>query len=209
MSLRKEKAARLKVQILEHTRKLIGKRPFQDLYVEDLCDKVKISKVTFFKYFPQKEDLLLYHFRIWCLERCVELKAKPREGMAGVYYLSDSLSDECDSHPGLMLSLIGYLADSKRSPKPFPVKPEEKKLLFPEVTDVGNIEILSLDQMLEKHTLEAIFKKEITRTTSTRDITNLLLSCLLGSVVTGHLNQIAPLKFFFRKNLDLTLKGLQ
>ena len=58
MSLRKEKAARLKVQVLDHTLKLIGKKSFDDLYIDDLCAKVKISKVTLFKYFPQKEDIL-------------------------------------------------------------------------------------------------------------------------------------------------------
>jgi hypothetical protein len=208
MSLRKEKAARLKVQVLEHTLKLVGKKAFDDIYVEDICEKVKISKVTFFKYFPQKEDVLLYHFRIWCLSRSVDLKLKPKEGIQGVYYLLDKLSEECDTHPGLMLSLIGYLADSKRPPKPFPVKPEEKKLLFPDLDDVSTVEILSLDQMLEKFTLEAIFKKEITKTTSTRDITNLFNTVFLGSIVTAHMTQQSPLKLFFRRNLDNLMKGL-
>lgn len=209
MSLRKEKAARLKVQILDNALKLIARKPFEDLYVEDLCAKVKISKVTFFKYFPQKEDLLLYYFRVWCLTRAVELQDKPIEGIQGVYYLYDKFSDDCDKYPGIMLSLIGYLADVKRAPKPFPLKPEEKKLLFPDREDVQSLEIRSLDQMLEKFTLESIFKKEITKTTATRDITNLFLTTLLGSVVAAHVNQIAPIKFFFRKNLDLLLKGLQ
>jgi AcrR family transcriptional regulator len=208
MSLRKEKAARLKVQVLEHTLKLIGKKAFDDIYVEDICEKVKISKVTFFKYFPQKEDVLLYHFRIWCLARSVELKNKPREGMQGVYYLLDRLSEECETHPGLMLSLIGYLSDFKRPPKPFPVKPEEKKLLFPDIDDITTVEILSLDQMLEKFTLEALLRKEITKTSSTRDITNLFATIFLGSVITGHLNQQSPLKLFFRRNLDNLMKGL-
>ena len=208
MSLRKEKAARLKVQVLEHTLKLVGKKAFDDIYVEDICEKVKISKVTFFKYFPQKEDLLLYHFRIWCLSRSVELTQKPKDGMQGVYYLLDKLSEECESHPGLMLSLIGYLADFKRPPKPFPVKPEEKKLLFPDIEDITSIEILSLDQMLEKFTLEALFKKEITKTSSTRDITNLFSVVFLGSIITGHINQQHPLKIFFRRNLDNVMKGL-
>jgi AcrR family transcriptional regulator len=208
MSLRKEKAARLKVQVLEHTLKLVGKKAFDDIYVEDICEKVKISKVTFFKYFPQKEDVLLYHFRIWCLARSVELKQKPKEGMQGVYYLLDKLSEECEAHPGLMLSLIGYLADFKRPPKPFPVKPEEKKLLFLEVEDITSVEILSLDQMLEKFTLEALFKKEITKTSSTRDITNLFNTVFLGSIITGHINQQHPLKMFFRRNLDNVMKGL-
>ena len=209
MSLRKEKAARLKVQVFEHTVRLIGKKPFEDLYVDDICEKVKISKVTFFKYFPQKEDVLLYHFRIWCLTRCVELMQKPKEGIQGIYYLFDKASEECEERPGLMLSLIGYWSDLRRPPKPFPVKPEEKRLLFPNHENISAVDIFSLEQMLEKFTLEAIFRKEITKTTSIRDITNLLSTIFIGSIVTAHLNQLAPLKLFFRRNLDNVLKGLQ
>lgn len=209
MSLRKEKAARLKVHVLDTTLKLVGKRPFEDLYVDDICEKVKISKVTLFKYFPQKEDILLYYFRVWCLGRSVDLTLKPKEGIQGVYYLFDKLSESYEEHPGLLLSLIGYFSDFRRPPKPFPLKPEEKKILFPEVENITNIEILSLDQMLEKFTLEAIFRKEITKTISTRDITNLITSIFIGGVVAAHLNQLNPAKIFFRKNLDLMLRGLQ
>jgi AcrR family transcriptional regulator len=209
MSLRKEKAARLKVQVLDNTLKLIGKKSFDDLYVDDICEKVKISKVTLFKYFPQKEDILLYYFRIWCLSRSVELLQKPKEGIQGIYYLFDKLSDECDERPGLMLSLVSYLSDFKRPPKPFPVKPEEKKLLFPDIENIQAVEILSLDQMLEKFVLEAIFRKEITKTTSTRDITNLIASVFLGGVIAAHLSQQTPVKIFFRRNIDLAIKGVQ
>lgn len=208
MSLRKEKAARLKVQVLDVTLKLIGKKSFDDLYVDDICDKVKISKVTLFKYFPQKEDILLYYFRAWCLSRSVELVQKPREGIQCVYYLMDKLAEEFDERPGMLLGLVAYLSDFKRPPKPFALKPEEKKLLFPSVENVAAIEILSLDQMLEKFTLEAIFRKEITRTISTRDITNLITSVLLGGIITAHINQQSPIKIFFRRNLDLIIKGL-
>lgn len=209
MSLRKEKAARLKVQVLEYALRLIGKKSFDDVYVEDLCAKVKISKVTFFKYFPQKEDVLLYYFRIWCLTRSVELRAKPKEGMQGIYYLFDKLSETCETHPGLMLSLVGYLADLKRPPKPFPVKAEEKTLFFPDQKDITSVEIFSIDQMFEKFTLESIFRKEITTTTSTRDITNLFMTTFLGAIITAHINQQSPFKLFFRRNLDLLVKGLK
>ena len=209
MGIRKEKAARLKVQILENTLKLIGKKSFDDLYVDELCAKVKISKVTFFKYFPQKEDVLLYYFRIWCLSRAVELREKKREGLHGIYYIFDKLSEDCETRPGLMLSLIGYLSDFKRPPKPFPVKVEEKQLLFPNVDDINEVEILSVDQMLDKFVLEAIFNKEITRSTSTRDITNVFMAMFFGSIVTAHVNQLSPIKIFFRRNIDMTVRGLQ
>lgn len=209
MGLRKEKAARLKLAVLDCTLKLIGKKSFEDLHVDEICAKVKISKVTLFKYFPQKEDILLYYFRLWCLRRAVELNAKPKEGLMGITFLFDKLSEDAETHPGIILSLFAYLADLKRTLRPFPVKVEEKKLLFSEVENISAIEIQSVDQMFEKFSLDAIFKKEITKTSSTRDITQLLLSIFYGSVVTAHINQLSPLKIFFRKNLELSLKGLQ
>ena len=209
MGLRKEKAARLKLAILDGTLKLIGKKSFDDLLVDEICAKVKISKVTLFKYFPQKEDILLYYFRLWCLKRAVELHDKPKEGLAGVTFLFDKLSEDVETHPGIILSLFAYLADLRRNLRPFPVKVEEKKFLYPELENIGTIEIQSVDQMFEKFSLEAIFKKEITKTSSTRDITQVLISVFYGSVLTAHINQISTLKVFFRKNLELTLKGLQ
>ncbi len=209
MSLRKEKAARLKLSVLDQTLKLIGKKSFDELFVDEICDKAKISKVTLFKYFPQKEDILLYFFRVWCLRRAVELHEKPREGVQGMLFIFDRLSEDCETHPGIILSLFAYLADLRRAPKPFPVKVEEKKLLFPDISEIQTIEIQSIDQMFEKFALEAIFRKEIIKTTSTRDVTNLLTTIFYGSVVTAHINQQTNLKFFFRRNVELLLKGLQ
>jgi AcrR family transcriptional regulator len=209
MSLRKEKSARLKVHILEQTLKYVGKKPFEDLYVEEICDKVKISKVTFFKYFPQKEDLLMYFLRVCCLHRLVELREKPKEGLQGIFYLFEMAGEEYEKHPGMMLSMVGYMADMKRAIKIFPVKPEEKELLYPNLPDIQQVEIQSLEQMLEKFVLEAIFKREITKTTATRDITNLLMSNLLGSIIVAHTNQISSPKVFFKRNLEWQLKGLQ
>src|SRR6267154_297933 len=209
MGLRKEKAARLKLAILDGTLKLIGKKSFDDVLVDEICAKVKISKVTLFKYFPQKEDILLYYFRLWCLKRAVEFHDKPKEGLAGVTFLFDKLSEDTETHPGIILSLFAYLADLRRNLRPFPVKVEEKKLLYPEMENIGTIEIQSVDQMLEKFSLEAIFRKEVTKTSSTRDITQVLISVFYGSVLTAHINQISMLKNFFRKNVELMLKGLQ
>jgi AcrR family transcriptional regulator len=209
MSLRKDKAARLKLAVLEQTIKLIGKKPFDDLYVEDICEKVKISKVTLFKYFSTKEDILSYYFRVWCLRRVVDLKEKPKEGLQGIFFLFDKISEDLEQHPGIILGLIAYLSNPKRPFKPFPIKPEEKKFLFPGVPDIQTVEIQSLDQMFEKFALEAIFRKEITKATSTRDVTNLLNTLFYGTVVTSHISQSGSLRMFMRRQVELALKGVQ
>jgi len=208
MSLRKEKAARLKVQIMDQMLKLIGKKSFDDLYIDDLCAKVKISKVTLFKYFPQKEDLLLYFFRVWCLSRLTELMVKPREGLQAIYFLFDKLSETCERYPGLMVSLVGYIGNPKRSPKPFPLKAEEKVLLFPHIPDIASFKTQTIEQMIETFVLEAIFKKEITKMSNTRDVTILLTTVFMGGIITAHSHQLSSTKLFFRRNVDIVLRGL-
>lgn len=208
MSIRKEKAARLKIQILENTLRLLGKKSFADLYVDEICARVKISKVTLFKYFPRKEDLLLYYFRLWCLARTIELREKKKEGLQGIYFLFDRISDEYEQYPGMLLGLMGYLTNSRRPPKPYPVRREEKKLLYPGIADIQAVEILSVNQMLERFTLEAIMKREITRSSSTADITNALTTMFYGSVIVSHVNQQNPARLFFRRNLDSVLRGI-
>jgi AcrR family transcriptional regulator len=209
MSLRKEKAARLKLAILDETHKLIGKKPFEDLYVEEICARVKISKVTFFKYFPRKEDLLLYHFRLWCLDRSVDLGQFPKSGLQGIYFLTDKVVEDAERYPGIMLSLIGYLSDLKRTPKPFQVKAEEKTRLYPQIKNIDGMEIQSMETILESFVLDAIFKKEITKNSSTREITNLISSTIYGSLLVGHITQQNPLKIFFRRNVDMVINGLK
>jgi AcrR family transcriptional regulator len=208
MILRKEKAAKLKLGILNHTLQLIGKKSFDDIYIDDICASVKISKVTLFKYFPQKEDILLYYFRIWCIHRNVELTTKPKEGSQGIYYLFDKLAEALETHPGIIHSLFSYLCDLKRPPKAFPVKAEEKKLLYKEFPSILSVEIQSVDQMLEKFVLEAIFKKEITKSGSTREVTNFFSTLFYGSILSGHLTQQSNIRFFFKKNIDMAFRGL-
>ncbi|MCU0369561.1 MAG: hypothetical protein MUF39_12100, partial [Cyclobacteriaceae bacterium] len=156
-----------------------------------------------------KEDILLYFLRLWCLRRTVELRERPREGVAGIYYLFEKLGEDFENHPGIILSMMAYLADLKRAPKPFPVKAEEKKLLFQEIKDIQQLEIMSVDQMFERFALEAIFKKEITKTSSTRDLTTIFSAMFYGLILTAHLQQAEQQKFYFKRNVEIVIKGLK
>lgn len=208
VGIREKKSARIKLNILHASTQLLGKRSFNDLYVDEICERVRISKVTFFKYFPQKDDILLYYLRVWCLDRAVELHHQHKEGIAGIRYLFDKVADTFERNPGLILNLISYFTSFSRPPSPFPLKLIERKMLYPQEGDMHQIQILSIPQMMEKFLLEAIFKKQITLSSDTRELASVFLTLLYGSVVTAHLEQISPIRGFFRRNIDNMLKGL-
>lgn len=209
MSLRKQKAAILKLGVLDCALKLIGKRSWAELLVDDICAKVKISKVTLFNYFPTKDEILAYYYRIWCFRRTIELQQKPREGVQGIYFLFDKWSESLEENPGVVLGLCGYLANMNRTAKPFVVKPEEKFMLYENVKAVENVDIQSLEIMVEHFVLEAIMKKEISKSSSARDLTALICSLFYGSSVTANTGRVSSPKFYIRKNLDILLKGVQ
>lgn len=208
MSIRESKSARLKLKILEAALSLVGKKSFDSLYVDQICERVGTSKVTLFKYFAQKDDILLYYLRVWCLERAVEQYEKPKEGLTAILELFDKMAITFEKRPGLMLSLISYFTSMNRPPVPLSVKQIERTLLHPKVENLDKIEILSINQMLEKYVLEAIFKGDIKGYSDTKDLANIFSTLLFGSIVTCHLRQIDNVRVFFRSNINTMLRGL-
>uniref|UniRef100_UPI00404A89DD TetR/AcrR family transcriptional regulator n=1 Tax=Fulvivirga sp. TaxID=1931237 RepID=UPI00404A89DD len=207
-SVRETKSAKIKIDILNATVSLVGKKSFKDLYVDEICEKVNVSKVTFFKYFPQKEDILLYYLRVWCLDRVVELDNQNREGLDGVRYLFDKMANAYERHPGLILSLISYLTSLQRPPAPFPLKTVEREILHPSLMMSDKVELLSLQQMMEKFLLEAVFKSQITTKSDTKELALVFMTLMYGSIVMAHLRQVSPINVLFKRNIDNLLKGL-
>lgn len=205
---REKRASKIRVSILRSTLSLVGKKSFQNLFVDDICAAARVSKVTLFKYFPQKDDILLYYFRYWCLACSAELSKRNLEGMDGLNFLLDRLDATFEKNPGMLLSLISYYASLEKPPQPFPLRPYERKLLFEEEENIEAIHLLSLDQMLDKFLLEAIFKKQITGFSDTRELTNLFLSVVYGTIITAHVKRTESLRVLFKHNIDTIFKKI-
>ncbi len=206
---RERKSAKIKLDIMFSSMELIGNQSFKDLYVDDICERAGVSKVTLFKYFPQKEDILLYYMRIWSLDRAVELYHQPRTGLKGIYFLFDRMAEAFEKYPGLALNVISYWTSARRPPSAFPLKPLERKILYPKEENLDDIEVFTVPQLLEKFLLDAIMNREIHTVSDARELSNLFMSLLYGTLITAHLRQLSPLRMVFRKNIDMTLKGLQ
>jgi hypothetical protein len=143
---------------------------------------------------------------MWCLTRSVEMTQKPREGLAGIYYLlissaKSAKNTRTHAKPGGIPFGFQTIAET------LSYQSRREETCVSGYTQYHRIEILSLDQLLEKFTLEAIFKKEITKSINTRDITNMILTFFSGYCGRTHQSP-SPLKMFFRRNIDLLLRGL-
>jgi AcrR family transcriptional regulator len=59
MSLRERKKIETKKRIINEGRRLFEKQGFENTSVDEICDKVMISKATFYNYFVSKDKLFI------------------------------------------------------------------------------------------------------------------------------------------------------
>ncbi len=60
VGLRERKKAKTKAAIQQHALRLFGEQGYQATTIEQIAEAVEISPSTFFRYFPTKEDVVLY-----------------------------------------------------------------------------------------------------------------------------------------------------
>ena len=202
MGKREEKSAGIKVNILNATLDLLRNRDFDKVHVTDICEQSGISKVTFFKYFPQKEDIVFYYFRIFCLRMGLQFSKKERSGVNGLYFLLDEFAQCYVNYPSLMEEFDSNLVNLNFAIKPIPVTDLEREMLFPGVNGIVQVEIQSFSSIVEGFLLEAILNKEITRFSDTKEMKNLVLALLYGLILSAKLLQISEFRIQVRRAVD-------
>ncbi len=181
-SKREKNAASNKVKILKYVFTESKDRNFTDIQVVEICSFVGISKVTFFKYFTRKEDILLYFKSVFTLRIIIELKQKELDGIKALSYIVQQFANEYSARPSLVLGLIHYFTDSTQYINPIHVKPAERNLLYSNLESL-EYEIVSFDKLIEQIMLEVVFKKQSGLSADPKYLSELFISTLYGSLV--------------------------
>jgi AcrR family transcriptional regulator len=191
--------------LYEASLELIGEKSFREVFLEDICRKAEVSKVTFFKFFRQKEDVLIYFMRVWLTERVIELEVQPKRGFTAVRHLLFHVAEGAKSKPGIMLSLISFLAEMKMHPCMPNLSEAEIYLLFPEHQELGAKDP-NLFELFRRFVEEAEEDGELKKKVTIEVAVQILLTIFYGAFLTAHMYRSANIMGVYETHLKLLIK---
>ncbi|MBN3522984.1 TetR/AcrR family transcriptional regulator [Paenibacillus apiarius] len=206
ISLRERKKAKTKLALYEASLELIVHQTFRDMKVEDICAHAEVSKVTFFKCFPQKEDILIYYMCIWLTNRWLEIEKHGLRGWAAAEHLFTSIATEDQRRPGMMLRLIGLLAEAKMHPGMPVLSDAEISLLFPGEERQARAVVPRLDVLMRRIVEEATADGEVNAELSIDQLTEMLFTIFYGAYLTAHIMQRRDIVRCYQEHLDILKK---
>jgi AcrR family transcriptional regulator len=203
ISLREIKKARSKLSIFKACLELVREKSFREVKVEEICEKAEVSKVTFFKFFQQKEDLLVYFMRIWLDQRLLELKNNPARGLDGIRFLFKSVAKGTNDRPKLMLSLISFLAEMNMHPEMPVLSEAEITLLFPGNEAFVHPAAPNLGELFYRFIEEAKEDCQISKERSTEDLVKVIFTIFYGAYLTAHIYNSKDIMEYYELHLNL------
>ncbi|MCI3921301.1 TetR/AcrR family transcriptional regulator [Paenibacillus sp. TRM 82003] len=189
IGLREIKKARSKIALYEASLELIGVHSFRNVKLEDICARAEVSKVTFFKFFASKEDVLVYFMYVWLLERMLEIEEGGIRGASSIRHILSAVAAQAKSRPGLMLSLIGFLAESQMHPCMPALSDGEFRLLFPGREARAKATTVDLFALFRRLAAEAKVDGDCVRPEPVELLAQWLLTVFYGGFLTAHLGK--------------------
>lgn len=113
--LRQVKFVRTRTSVLKTTTNLLKERSFDEITVDEICQKSQISRGTFFNYFPQKDFIFYYYLRIFTIKIAKRMEnwdenISFREKLENIY----KWFDEESQYPNFIKAYIHCLLESNK-----------------------------------------------------------------------------------------------
>lgn len=204
---RTQNAAAIRYKVVDHVIRSCKHRSFETIHVTEICEASDISKVTFFKYFDKKEDVLLLYKTILNYEICIDAKKRDLHSLNGISAIIDRFAQVIRETPSVAEGIIATLLHTKPPILPVILTEADKSLFFKELAN-ENFSILPFWDMIEGFMLEAILNKDVNGHTNASDLTSLFIATLYGAIVASHIKHSDQQAVYFNNVMRSWIKCL-
>ena len=183
---RTQNASLIRYKVLTYVLETCKRKDFDQVYVTEICKAANISKVTFFKYFDRKEDILLFYKSIINTGLCISLSQRQLESIAALEFIVDRFGRLVRETPSLARELVSILLHTKPPILPVILTEADKSLFFPEV-DFEQVNVLPFWDLVESFMLGGVLRRDITKMSDAAELTTMFIANLYGAIVTSHI----------------------
>lgn len=146
LPLRERKKYQTMLSILDEFLLSLETHHFDEIHIEDVCNRVSISKVTFFRYFTSKEEVLDYFVLQWCYQRSVEIDKGTYFGIDGIRQVFRTAA-EIPHAKKILIAIIQYYSKLKAEPTKKELSEYERYIISQNSIEGIHIQILPLEAL--------------------------------------------------------------
>jgi AcrR family transcriptional regulator len=186
ISKRTQNAANIRYKVINYITQACQTRDFNKIHVTDICQAANISKVTFFKYFDRKEDVLILYNSIVTTGICIEVSQRQITSVAGLDFIINRFAHIISDTPSIARELLAAILHSKPPFLPVILTEADRALFFPDVR-FEEVNIISFWNLVEGFMLEGVLTKELTRMADATEMATMFMATLYGAIITSHI----------------------
>jgi AcrR family transcriptional regulator len=189
ISLRERKHGQTKLALTKAVIKRLKTKRLKDISVEELCEEVLISKVTFHNYFPKKTDILVYIWQLWHLEAAWHFQQweKDKTNIETIEAYFDFTGRSVERGAWVLNEVFAFLMQEREAFSVPELSVAERVSAFPDLPGIEDVQVPKHPgQNIELHRYvnRAIAQGELPEKTDPEMVVNILNSILGGVLMT-------------------------
>jgi len=106
--LRERKYATQKLKILDAFIEKLKEKSLADISVKEIAQTLEISEMTFFNYFKNKREVLVYFIELWSLEMQLKIEKKPPK--EAIYLVFEETAKLIEQNYQLFMEIVSAMA---------------------------------------------------------------------------------------------------
>lgn len=183
---RTQNAAHIRYKVINYVTQACLTKDFNKIHVTDICQAANISKVTFFKYFDRKEDVLMFYNSIINTGICIEVSQREIKSVDGLEFVINRFGNIINETPSIARETVAAILHARPPILPIILTAADKALFFPDVR-FNEVSLMSFWNLIEGFMLEGVLSKEITRSANAPELTTMFMANLYGAIITSQI----------------------
>ena len=111
LTLRQKKFATLKLKILDCLIAKIESKTLEEVSVKEIAKELEISEMTFYNYFKNKKELIIYFIELWNIEMSQNITdAKNLSSTEAIFLIYELTSIKIENNYRFMMEIISFIA---------------------------------------------------------------------------------------------------